>query len=110
MGVSRLSQLSLSFTDYTCSTFSIPIKLLIVFNCPALSFIEETKQEHNIRSAYEILRPWEHLPLVRRGLDRARILMQQFGLAEGVTPYSATPRSIPQAISPGLLDPVPADL
>jgi hypothetical protein len=54
--------------------------LVITFNCPALAFVEETKQKHHIRNAYELLRPWEHLPMIRRGLDRIRILMRQAGL------------------------------
>lgn len=56
--------------------------LIITFNNPALAFVEETRQEHHIRNAYEILRPWSHLPLIYRGLERARILMQQVGLAD----------------------------
>lgn len=56
--------------------------LIITFNCPALSFIEETRQEHHIRIGYEILRPWSHLPLIHRGLERVRIMMQQAGLAD----------------------------
>lgn len=56
--------------------------LIITFNCPALAFVEETKQEHHIRNAYEILRPWSHLPLIYRGLERARISMQQVGLSD----------------------------
>lgn len=65
--------------------------LIITFNCPALAFVEETKQEHHIRNAFEILRPWEQLPLIRRGLDQARILMQQAGLADGTPNYPVTP-------------------
>ncbi|KAF2265380.1 hypothetical protein CC78DRAFT_200368 [Lojkania enalia] len=55
--------------------------LIITFNNPALAFVEETKQAHHIRNGYEILRPWGHLPLIRRGLERARIMMNQVGLA-----------------------------
>lgn len=73
--------------------------LIITFNCPALAFIEETKQEHHIRNAYEILRPWDHLPLIRRGLDMARILMQQAGLTDGTPKYSVTPSNF---IIPGI--------
>ncbi|KAF2109762.1 hypothetical protein BDV96DRAFT_234120 [Lophiotrema nucula] len=68
------------FTLY--AAFAMLATLIITFHCPALSFVEETKQEHHIRNAYEILRPWEHLPLVRRGLERARILMLQAGLSD----------------------------
>ena len=56
--------------------------LIITFNCPALAFVEETRQEHHIRNAYEMLLPWDHLPLIHRALERARIMMQQVGLAD----------------------------
>jgi hypothetical protein len=56
--------------------------LIITFNCPALAFIEETRQERHIRNGYEVLRPWSHLPVIRRGLERVRIMMQQAGLAD----------------------------
>ena len=55
--------------------------LIITFNCPFLAFVEETTQEHHIRNAYEILRPWSHLPVIYRGLERARISMRQAGLS-----------------------------
>ncbi|ORY19674.1 hypothetical protein BCR34DRAFT_595142 [Clohesyomyces aquaticus] len=76
--------------------------LIITFDCPALDFVEETKQEHHIRNAYEILRPWEHLPLMRRGLERIRILMRQAGLAgiDSVSP-ELIPRSVSTALRPG---------
>ncbi|KAF1841370.1 uncharacterized protein K460DRAFT_408837 [Cucurbitaria berberidis CBS 394.84] len=67
------------FTIY--ATFACFATLLIVFNHPALAFAEETRQEQHIRNGYEVLRPWAHLPFVRRALERARILMQQAGLA-----------------------------
>lgn len=56
--------------------------LIITFKCPALTFIEETRQEYHIRNGYEIMRPWEHLPMIRRGLERVRIMMRQVGLAD----------------------------
>jgi hypothetical protein len=58
--------------------------LIITFNCPSLAFVEETRQEHHIHNAYEILRPWSHLPLIYRGLERARMLMRQAGLLSGL--------------------------
>lgn len=67
------------FTLYP--TFACFATLLIAFDHPALAFIEETKQEQHIRNGYDVLRPWAHLPLIRRGLERARILMQQNNLA-----------------------------
>jgi hypothetical protein len=68
--------------------------LIITFDCPALNFVEETKQEHHIRNAYEILRPWGYLPLIRRGLDQARILMQQAGLSNGTPNYPVSPSNL----------------
>jgi hypothetical protein len=62
-------------------TFAIFATLIITFKNPSLAFAEETTQEQHIRNGYEALRPWAHLPLVARGLNRARILMQQVGLA-----------------------------
>ncbi|KAH7381563.1 hypothetical protein BKA66DRAFT_119358 [Pyrenochaeta sp. MPI-SDFR-AT-0127] len=67
------------FTLYT--TFACFATLLVAFRHPALAFAEETQQEQHIRNGYEVLRPWAHLPLIRRALERARILMQQAGLA-----------------------------
>ncbi|CAN9325657.1 unnamed protein product [Alternaria alternata] len=67
------------FTLYP--TFACFATLLIAFDHPALAFIEETKQEQHIRNGYDVLQPWAHLPLIRRGLERARILMQQNNLA-----------------------------
>ncbi|KAF2021583.1 hypothetical protein BU24DRAFT_23177 [Aaosphaeria arxii CBS 175.79] len=64
------------------ATYATLATLIITFNCPCLAFIEETRQEHHIRNGYEILRPWEHLPMIRRGLERARIMMAQAGLVD----------------------------
>ncbi|KAF2691456.1 hypothetical protein K458DRAFT_381311 [Lentithecium fluviatile CBS 122367] len=64
------------------ATFASLATLIITCNCPALAFIDETKQEHHIRGGYELLRAWDHLPLIRRGLERARILMREAGLTE----------------------------
>jgi hypothetical protein len=55
--------------------------MIVAFKSPSLAFAEETQQEQHIRNGYEALRPWSHLSLIRRGLERARILMQQAGLA-----------------------------
>lgn len=68
--------------------------LIITFKCPALSFVEETKQEYHIRNAYEVLRPWDHLPLIRRGLDQARVLMQQAGLSDSTAHHPLAPSTI----------------
>ncbi|KAF1838520.1 hypothetical protein BDW02DRAFT_389372 [Decorospora gaudefroyi] len=69
-------------TDFTLfPTFACLGILLVAFNHPALAYIEETRQERHIRTGYDILRPWAHLPLVRRAMERARILMQQNNLA-----------------------------
>lgn len=68
--------------------------LIVTFNCPALSFVEETKQEYHIHNAYEVLRPWNHLPLIRRGLDQARVLMQQAGLTEHTSNCPIIPSDI----------------
>jgi hypothetical protein len=54
--------------------------LLITFNCPALSFIPETKEPQNIRNAFELLQPWGNLPMLKKGLARARQMMQLAGL------------------------------
>ncbi|KAF2820060.1 hypothetical protein CC86DRAFT_471706 [Ophiobolus disseminans] len=67
------------FTLY--ATFATFATLIIAFQSPHLAFAEETRQEQHIRNGYEALRPWAHLPLIRRGLERARILMQRAGLA-----------------------------
>ncbi|KAF2184813.1 hypothetical protein K469DRAFT_688419 [Zopfia rhizophila CBS 207.26] len=64
------------------AAYAMLATLIITFNCPALAFVEETRQEHHIRNAYEILRPWDHLPMIHRGLERIRILMRQAGLAD----------------------------
>ena len=77
-------------------TFTCFATLLIAFNHPALAFVEETKQEQHIRNGYEVLRPWAHLPLVRRGLERARILMQQNNLAHIFHAYAD---ELPQHVS-----------
>ena len=88
MGVSWLAKTHFDNADHINSAFAMLATLIITFNCPALAFVEETKQEHHIRNAYELLRPWDHVPLIRRGLERARILMQEAGLTDGtpVTP------------------------
>jgi hypothetical protein len=75
--------------------------LIITFNNPALAFVEETRQEHHIRNAYEILRPWAHLPLIYRGLERARILMQQVGLADIDPPPNGQPHIVTPAFPLG---------
>ncbi|KAF2000728.1 hypothetical protein P154DRAFT_619961 [Amniculicola lignicola CBS 123094] len=62
------------------ASYAMLATLIITFNCPALAFVEETTQEHHILNAYEILRPWDHLPLIRRGLERASMSMQQLGV------------------------------
>lgn len=68
-------------TNLAHRTFATFATLILAFKCPSLSFAEETQQEQHIRNGYEALRPWAHLPLINRGLERARILMQQAGLA-----------------------------
>lgn len=88
------------FTLYP--TFACFATLLIAFDHPALAFIEETKQEQHIRNGYDVLRPWAHLPLIRRGLERARILMQQNNLAHIFHTYAD---EIPQNAS-GVSPPV----
>jgi hypothetical protein len=91
------------FTLYP--TFACFATLLIAFDHPALAFIEETKQEQHIRNGYDVLRPWAHLPLIRRGLERARILMQQNNLAHifhtyaDELPQNASGVSLPVATS-----------
>ena len=83
-------------------TFACFATLLIAFDRPALAFIEETKQEQHIRNGYDVLRPWAYLPLIRRGLERARILMQQNNLAHIFHAYADL---LPQHVS-GITSPV----
>ncbi|KAF2741543.1 hypothetical protein EJ04DRAFT_571614 [Polyplosphaeria fusca] len=58
--------------------------LLITFNCPALAFVEESKQGHHIKDAYEMLKSWDmsEYGFLRRGLERIWILMRQANLAD----------------------------
>ncbi|KAJ4373798.1 hypothetical protein N0V83_002537 [Neocucurbitaria cava] len=88
------------FTLY--ATFACFATLLIAFNHPALAFAEETRQEQPIRNGYEVLRPWAHLPLIRRALERGRILMQQAGLAHIFHAHADESPPASMGISPGV--------
>ena len=87
-------------TDEYIRAYATLAILIITFNCPVLSFVDETRQEHHIRNGYEILRQWSHLPLICRGLDRVRIMMQQAGLAD-IDHVSGEP--LPHVLNSGLV-------
>ena len=40
-----------------------------------LSFAPETNDHSHLLNGYEVLRNWDHLPVIRRGLKRAKKMM-----------------------------------
>jgi hypothetical protein len=54
--------------------------LLVTYNCPALAYLPETRQAQPIRDAFEALQQWAHLPLLRRGMARAKTIMDEIGI------------------------------
>ncbi|KAB5550008.1 hypothetical protein GE09DRAFT_1128657 [Coniochaeta sp. 2T2.1] len=75
------SQLTL-WASYTSLT-----SLILCYNSPALAFVPETRDDHPIRSGYEMLRTWDHLPVIRRGLERTRTMMLNAGIPVNDAPY-----------------------
>ena len=72
---------SLHDTNTIASLFVYLATLIITHKNPALSFIPETQDEALIRSAYEMLRLWDHIPFVRRGINRMLGMMERIGLS-----------------------------
>ena len=54
--------------------------LLITYRQPCLASLVETRDGEYVWKAYNALLPWGHLLLIRRGLVRARSMMEKLGL------------------------------
>ncbi|KAH8602077.1 hypothetical protein B0O99DRAFT_129120 [Bisporella sp. PMI_857] len=53
---------------------------LLTYKAGELSFAPETREHYHIQNAYEILKSWDHLPVISRGLQRAKNMMLNAGI------------------------------
>lgn len=51
------------------------IELILTYKVPCLAFIPETQTAEYIYNGYEMMVAWNHLPVIKRGMERARELM-----------------------------------
>jgi hypothetical protein len=66
----------------------------MTYHSPELAFALETNDHSHIRNGYEILRAWEYLPVIRRGLNRSRKMMVAAGIpVDGLTNRSGNVES-----------------
>ena len=56
---------------------------ILTYKSVALSFAPETKEHAHLLNGYEVLQNWAHLPVIRRGLKRARRMMTSAGIPMG---------------------------
>jgi len=70
--------LGLQYTIW--AAYAMLSMLLITYRLPGLGFIPETRDDAYIKKAYAALRNWEHLPVLRRGLDRSRKQMKRVNI------------------------------
>lgn len=57
---------------------------IMTFKAPALSFIPESQDEGLIRSAFEMLRSWNHIPFIDRGIKRMSRIMERSGISTDI--------------------------
>ncbi|CAK7201017.1 hypothetical protein SEUCBS139899_003718 [Sporothrix eucalyptigena] len=76
-----LSQRTLGTQLVMWSCYASLIELILTYNNPIFAFAAPaTTDDHAIRCGYEILSTWKHLPIVNRGLARAKYLMASVGI------------------------------
>lgn len=56
--------------------------LIVTHKAPGLAFIPITTDESHIRSAMELLRPWDHVSYVTTALARMTSLMERCGITQ----------------------------
>jgi len=56
---------------------------ILTYKSVALSFAPETKEHAHLLNGYEVLQSWDHLPVIRRGLKRAKRMMASAGIPMG---------------------------
>jgi hypothetical protein len=62
------------------SCYAALTELILTYKSPALSFAPETRTDEHIKNGYEMLLMWDHLPVMRRGLERTRNMMAIAGI------------------------------
>ncbi|KAF2096620.1 hypothetical protein NA57DRAFT_58523 [Rhizodiscina lignyota] len=72
-----LMQRHLGFNFAIWASYATMCMLLITYRAPGLGFIPATRNETHIRKAFNSLRPWSHLSVVGRGLERVAAQMQK---------------------------------
>ncbi|CAK7209413.1 hypothetical protein SBRCBS47491_000433 [Sporothrix bragantina] len=76
-----LSQRTLGTQLVMWSCYASLIELILTYNNPLFAFAAPaTTDDRAIRCGYEILANWKHLPIVNRGLTRAKYLMASVGI------------------------------
>lgn len=68
------------------TAFASLTALILTYRAPAVAYVPETMEDAHILAGYEMIRGWDHLPLVKRGLERARSLMVRVGLVSDEAP------------------------
>lgn len=69
---------------------------ILTYKSPELNFAPETKEYAHTLNGYEILRNWDHLPVMRRGLKRAKRMMIRAGIpVEAVSPVQMEEQPAP---------------
>ncbi|KAG9243943.1 hypothetical protein BJ878DRAFT_542755 [Calycina marina] len=69
---------------------------ILTYKSPELAFAPETEEYVHTLNGYEILGNWDHLPIIRRGLKRAKRMMIRAGIpVEAVSPVQIEEQPAP---------------